>query len=425
MGAGRIWIVSEPFYPEETSTGYLLTKIAEGLAARFPVIALCGQPSYSGRGRRAPKRESYRGIEIVRSWSTTLNKDVLAFRALNLITISCSTFVRLLRGLQPADAVIVVTNPPLLPFLTALACKMKRARCVLLIHDVYPESFVAAGLFSRESVVTRMTDSLTKGLYGHVDRVIVLGRDMQRLVLRKLNGNATPVMIIPNWADTDEVVPSARRKNRLLAELGLGNDKFVVQYAGNMGRTHGVELLLEAAVLLAGEPEYHFLFIGSGAKKGWLEEQVSRHELRNVTVLPNRPRSDQGNFLNACDVAIVSFLSGMTGVSVPSRMYNIMAAGKPIVAVCDPDSELALVVREQEIGWVVPPGNAAAIAVAVRDARSDSNRLRLMGERARDVAATRYPLSRAIESYGALVDELGGIGVRDARIGAVAVAVQR
>jgi glycosyltransferase involved in cell wall biosynthesis len=189
----------------------------------------------------------------------------------------------------------------------------------------------------------------------------------------------------------------------LLAELGLGTNRFVVQYAGNMGRTHGIEVLLDAAVLLKEEAEYQFLFIGSGAKKSWLEEQVARHDLRNVTILPNRPRSDQNNFLNACDVAIISFLSGMAGVSVPSRMYNVMAAGKPIIAVCDSESELALVVREEDIGWVVPPGDAQAIAGVIRAAHSDRRRLTEMGERARVAAVTKYPLSRAVESYSELL----------------------
>ena len=244
---------------------------------------------------------------------------------------------------------------------------------------------------------------MTRKLYRAVERVIVLGRDMERLVMKKLGSGPSRIVVIPNWADADEITPSARDTNPLLEELGLGPDRFVIQYAGNMGRTHGIESLLEAAVLLKEETEYHFLFIGSGAKKSWLEEQVTQHGLRNVTILPNRPRSDQEVFLNACDVAVISFLSGMAGVSVPSRMYNVMAAGKPIIAVCDDDSELALVVREEDIGWVIAPGDARATADAVRAARSDRQRLSEMGERARAAAVTKYPLSRAVESYSRLL----------------------
>lgn len=403
MTSQRVWVVSELFYPEETSTGYLLTKIAEGLAPEFDVLVLCGQPGYSGRGTRAPRVESYRGMTIFRSWSTTLDKNVLPFRIVNLITISSSIFVGLLRRLRRDDEVIVVTNPPLLPFFTEFACWLRGASCLLLIHDVYPESFVAAGLFSQDSVMTKLAEWLTRKLYRAVERVIVLGRDMERLVLKKLGSGASRIVVIPNWADADEITPSARDNNPLLDELGLGDDRFVIQYAGNMGRTHGIEALLDAAVLLKEETGYQFLFIGSGAKKSWLEEQVAHHELRNVVILPNRPRSDQAIFLNACDVAIISFLTGMAGVSVPSRMYNVMAAGKPIIAVCDDDSEPALVVREENIGWVVAPGDAPAIADVVRAARSDRQRLTEMGARARAAAVAKYPLSRAVESYSALL----------------------
>jgi glycosyltransferase involved in cell wall biosynthesis len=145
------------------------------------------------------------------------------------------------------------------------------------------------------------------------------------------------------------------------------------------------------------------LFIGSGAKRSWLEQTVRKNNLANVTILPNRPRSDQPNFLNACDIAVVSLVPGMTGVSVPSRMYNIMAAGKPIIAVTDDDSELALVVQEEHIGWVAPPGQPDRIVGAIVEARACPQRLTEMGARARLAVETRYSPEKAIKAYQALV----------------------
>jgi glycosyltransferase involved in cell wall biosynthesis len=237
--------------------------------------------------------------------------------------------------------------------------------------------------------------------------MIVLGRDMERLVMRKLGRVHPPVVIIPNWADMEQVTVGERHDNVLLNELGLTH-KFVIQYAGNMGRTHGLEGLLESARKLSYKPEIHFLFIGWGAKKHWLEETTQKEGLQNVTILANRPRDDQNNFLNACDVAIISFVPGMAGVSVPSRMYNIMAAGKPIIAVADSDSELAMVIQEEQLGWVVPPDQPDRIIETILEAWASPDRVQ-MGLRARQAAETKYSLQHVIQAYSELIHSLDNV----------------
>jgi glycosyltransferase involved in cell wall biosynthesis len=201
------------------------------------------------------------------------------------------------------------------------------------------------------------------------------------------------------------VVPLRKEDTRLIRDLGLAK-KFVVQYSGNIGRTHGLESLIDAALLLRDQPDIHFLFIGSGAKKPWLEKTVNELGLVSVTVLPLQPRDELCQSLNACDVAVISFVPGMAGVSVPSRMYNILAAGKPIIAVADEESELALVVREEGIGWVVPPNQPAKIREAALQARNDPETLRHMGRKARAVAEQKYSKSAVMEAYRALMQQV-------------------
>jgi glycosyltransferase involved in cell wall biosynthesis len=143
----------------------------------------------------------------------------------------------------------------------------------------------------------------------------------------------------------------------------------------------------------------HFLFIGSGGRKPWLESVVRQERLTNVTVLAPRPRTDQRLFLNACDVAITAFVPGMFGAGVPSRLYNILASGRPIVAAVDPQSELALVVREEQVGWTVAPGDVAGFVAAVLEARADRGRLAAMGARGRAAAAGRYSYEAVMRGY--------------------------
>jgi len=398
-------MISELYYPEETSTGHVLTKLAEGLADRYSVHALCSQPTYSSRGTRAPARETRNGVAIERVWGLTLNKDVLWQRLLNASTISTSIFMRALTRLERGDVVLVVTTPPLLPIVTVAACKIRGASCVLIVHDVYPDVLIAAGMARSDAWGVRLLRALTRWLYRTVDRVVVLGRDMETVVARKLGSDqAGKIAVIPNWGDVDVVRPAPKRSSPMAQKLDLSS-RFVVQYAGNMGRTHGMEDVMEAARRLRSE-NVHWMVLGSGAKRPWVEAYVVREGLRNVTVDGIRSREDQQDFLNACDVSIISFTPGMAGVSVPSRMYNSMAAGKPIIAVADADSELARVVTEERIGVVVPPGHIDELIATIQQMRADPAGLEEMGTRARAAVMAKYTLSHAISTYARLIGSL-------------------
>lgn len=397
-----ITIVTELYYPEETSTGYILTKIAEGLASNNTVTVLCSQPTYSALGKKAPKYERRHQVDIVRCASSSLNKNQLIFKLINVIVISISIFLKMLFHVTPKQQVLVVTNPPLLPYLAAFACWLKGARCILLVHDVYPEVLIAAGLFSANKLPSKIGKYLSNRLYKHFELIVVLGRDMRDLILEKIaEGQSEKVVIIPNWSDIEQITPAEKEGNELLCQLNL-NNRFVIQYAGNMGRTHGLEVIISVAEKLIANKEIHFLFIGSGAKRVWLEQKLTGNTNLNISLLPSKPRSESQIFLNACDVAIISFMAGMSGISVPSRMYNILAAGKPIIAIADPSSELALVIEEEHIGWVVPPNNEKMLEEVILYAQANPSELKAMGVRARIAAESKYTLAKIIDLYQAL-----------------------
>ncbi|MBV9209067.1 MAG: glycosyltransferase family 4 protein [Acidobacteria bacterium] len=394
----RVWLVSELYYPEETSTGYYITKIAEGLADRFEMHVLCGQPTYSARGLRAPRKELHKGVQIERCAGTTLDKNVLLFRLVNIITLSLSTFFRAIFKFKRGDQVMVVTTPPSLPFIVAAASRLRGAKYLLLIHDNYPEILIAAQKAKENSALVRVMNWANRRLYKRASRIIVVGRDMKRLVAAKMNGDAARILTIPNWAELERVDPAPRESNALLAELGL-KDKFVLLYAGNMGYPNDLESITWCAEKLLEQERFHFLFIGSGVKKRWLEGVVKKNGLRNVTILPPRPREDQTNFLNACDIAVISFVDKMLGVSMPSRTYNTLAAGKPMIGIADPRSELATVIEEEKVGWVVSPGEAEKLLEAIQAAESQPQLLHEMGLRARAAAESKYSLDKAVKDY--------------------------
>lgn len=394
----RLWLICELYYPEVNATGHYVTQIGSGLADAYDVRAICAQPNYLSRGIRAPKQDSYQGVSIQRVWSTTLNKDFLPFRLLNMLTIGISMFIRSVASFGRGDRVLVVTAPPSLPYTTALAALLKGASYTVILHDLYPDILVTLGRVKPNSLLARLIEYFNRWLYKHAARLIVVGRDMQQKIALKTQGLETPISYIPNWSDLDAVSPTSRSSNELLRSLGI-SDKFVLMYAGNIGHPTDIETIVDAAEVLSDEPQVHLVFVGSGAKKPWLDREITRRGLKNISVLGQRPREEQNIFLNACDVAIVSLVPGMLGTAMPSRTYNILAAGKPLIALADEGSELALVISEESVGWCIRPADPGKLVASIREAMSDKARLLEMGIRAREAALSKYSPSLAIERY--------------------------
>lgn len=393
-----LWIVTELYYPEETSTGYYLTKIAEGLSGDFNVKVLCGQPNYSARGLRAPKQEVHKNVEIFRAVGTTFDKNVILFRLVNMLTLSLSILFKAILKFQKGDRVLVVTTPPSLPFITAIASLLKSSQYILLIHDNYPEILVAANKTKEDSMFVRSLHFLNRWLYKYAAKIIVVGRDMKILVENKTKGLDIPIEIIPNWAELENVAPADRAQNPLLKELNLEN-KFVFLYAGNMGYPNDLESIIECAENLLEKSEFHFIFLGAGVKKKWLEKQIRERCLTNVTLLDPKPRSEQNIFLNACDISFVSLVSKMWGVSMPSRTYNVLAAGKPILALTEKGSELYQVVHDDKLGWTVSPDRPEELALLIQNVFQEKHLIENIGKSAREVAINEYSLERAIDRY--------------------------
>ena len=397
----RLWLICELYYPEVNATGHYITQIGTGLADEFDVNVICGQPNYLSKGVRAPSRDAYQGVNIFRVWSTTLNKNILAFRLINMITIGSSMFLKCLLLFKRGDRVLVVTAPPSLPYTTALAALAKGASYIVLLHDLYPDILVAVGKAKAGSLLYNSIERLNRWLYKHANRLVVVGRDMHARVSNKAKGLDVPIVTIPNWSDLDAIVPSDKDSNELLRKLGL-TDKFVLMYAGNIGHPTDIETIVEAADRLRDDNSIHFVFVGSGAKSTWLEREVRERGLANISVLGQLPRDEQNTFLNACDVGLVSLIPGMIGTAMPSRTYNILAAGKPIVALTETGSELAQVIDEESVGWHTPPGDADALIELIRAATSSPNSLEEMGHRARHAAETKYSPAVAVAAYGEL-----------------------
>lgn len=294
----------------------------------------------------------------------------------------------------------MVSNPPLLPYAMVVAARLRGAHCVLLVYDVYPDALVASGVL-KPGLALRVLQAASRWMHSSANRLIVLGRDMKVLVGTRTR-SPERIVIVPNWADLDLIHPL--RREAMLQGLGLEN-RFVIQYSGNMGRTHALGLLVEAAEQLSGT-SIHFLLIGSGVKRRQLEGAVRQRGLRNVSIMDPQPREVLATSLAGCDLAIIPFVPGMWGISVPSRMYNIFAAGRPVVAVAERDTELALLVTEHGMGWVSPPGDVGALVSLLTELERSRKRVRQAGAAARRFAVTQCAPERSLTTIHEIVKSL-------------------
>lgn len=401
----NVWLMTDVYYPEQTSTGFILTQIAEALTKNFLVKVITGPATNLFKSVRKQRNEKHNGVEIFRCWGTSFNRTRLLYRLLNMLTRSISIFLNGMIRCKHGDIILVVTNPPLLPLAVFLISIVKKISFVLLIHDVYPEVVVATGLCKEDASIIKLGQYINGMVYRHASRIITLGRDMTEAIKHKVRCDAAKIFTIPNWAETDIVYPQEKEGNTLLSDLNV-TVPFVVLYAGNLGYPNGVEYLAEACRQLNDDNQIHFIFVGDGVKAQWFRDYIQQHQLLNVSFVRSMPRSEQVVFLNSCDVSLVALVPGMLGLAVPSRLYNYMAAGKPIIGMVDHQSEVAKVIEEEKIGWVVPPGDVKALVATIKSASRAGTELREMGARANKVSSSKYSFSIIAGQYIKLFRDL-------------------
>lgn len=345
MKKQKIWIVSEVFYPDETSTAYIMTSIAENLGKFADVHVLCGPDGY---GSITNQTKNLQNVTIHRLNLFNFNKNNIFLRLLRVILLSFGMFFFGLFKIQKEDKLILVTNPafsiPLFSFLK----KLKGFSYYILVHDVFPENLIPARIIKSKSIfLYKCLKYLFNSSYKKADKLLVLGRDMETIMREKTSSSAN-ITIIENWADLKNINPLSFQNNELITLHKL-QDKIVFLFAGNLGRVQGLEYLLEIISTIKNDL-IHFLFIGEGALLSELKSTSNKNELRNVSFLGTFPRTEQSKFLNASHFGVVTLEEEVVGLGVPSKSYNIMAAGKPIFFIGNQNSEIALMLKQYSCG---------------------------------------------------------------------------
>jgi colanic acid biosynthesis glycosyl transferase WcaI len=396
-----VTVVVEHFHPQQTGTPYLLTQLCQtwgrlGVPVRV-ITTVAGPPLEDCDVIRVPTRDSGARADLVRR-----GVEMLA-RAIRLVGAAR-------RHVRRRDCLVAVAGPSIVPWLLATFARDRAARLAIVVHDVYPEAAIAAGAMSGSGLLARVWRMLTRRALRAADAIVAIGDDMATLLRRSHPGIASRLHVIPHWAEPEVIRPQERDQTRAYAELA-GRPRFVVQCAGNLGRTHGVQALLDAEARLRSRftpTELCFQFIGDGGSRNRVI-LASREPASLVQYLGTRPRSEQADFLSSGDLSVIAYLPSMVGTSVPSRLPGILCAGRAILAIADRSSDLARLVERERIGWVVSPADADALVAAIAEAQANPQRCREMGARARQVAMGLPNLNATAQRYLAVFDPGDGI----------------
>ena len=394
----KVCFFNRSYWPDTGATGQLLTELAEDLVALhgMEVTVVAGYPVGAAT---LPSRDVRHGVRIIRAAGTTLAPRRFAGRALNYVSYFVSALWIALR-LPRQDVAVALTDPPII----GLAAWAARARhgFVFFCQDIFPE---VAGLLEdfRSPMVNAALERLNRFLVRRAARVVALGDTMAARLIEGKGADPAKVTVIHNWADTSAIVPSDRH-NAFAAAHGL-DDRLVVLHAGNMGMGQNLDVVIDAADRLRNRPDILLLFIGDGNRRVALEAAVAARGLANVRFLPFQPRDQLRWTYASADVCLVSLKPGLAGYIVPSKLYPILAAGRPFIAAVEPSSEVAAITTTHGCGRLAVPGDADDLAAQVVALADDPAARAVMGARAREAAAL-FARDRQVGAHARLLHDV-------------------
>jgi colanic acid biosynthesis glycosyl transferase WcaI len=388
--SGKILIVTQHYPPDTSTTAAIMADIAKHLAADHAVLVLSGAPGNS---------QAACNPTVIQIKNRIPAKAALIRRAGAELLFAIRALLILVREAQHGDVVLTVTAPFMLPYAVTAAAGLKGARSALIVHDLFPDVLVMAGLLKPGSLSAKLMRAVNTLMFGALNALITIGRDTERLLLRYRGLSREKIHFIPNWATLSPAVRPIDANNPYRPRAA----SFVVGLSGNLGFTHDPVVVFEAARRLRNEPEIHFLLSGWGVGFQRLRQLQSDATLPNVTLIDRVAGEDLESLLAAANVWLIPYRKNVAGASVPSRFYNLLAVGRPVILISEPNSEVALTVTEHEVGWVVTPERPDELANAIRAASVLVDGP--MAERAATVARN-FNLERAMKQYGQLMDEL-------------------
>ena len=418
----RLYFINRYFYPDHSATSQLLSDLVFALAERgHSITVVTSRLSYDDPTARLTRRETVRGVDVVRLATTGFGRAGLVGRAADYVTFGLAAAWLLLWRLRRGDIVVTKTDPPLLSLVTSPIARLRGARAVNWLQDVFPEVATALGMARGRlsGAALAILHRLRNRALRKASLNIAIG-DRMAMEVRRLGVAPGKVRVIPNWSDGRSIRPISAQHNHLRTEWGL-QGKFVVGYSGNLGRAHDIATILDAigmnaregmvslvaastttdanGISAARDAQVSWLFVGGGAQLQKLKAETDRRSGCEVMFQPYQPREVLSESLSVPDVHLITLRPALEGLIVPSKYYGIAAAGRPAIFIGDPDGEIARILKESDTGIAVAEGDGPALIRAVRDLASNPERCEAMGRRARGLFEAKYDFAFAVEAW--------------------------
>jgi glycosyltransferase involved in cell wall biosynthesis len=400
MGAPvRVCYFNRSYWPDTGATGQLLTELAEDLVSihGMQVTVVAGYPPTSAGTMAAS--EVRNGVRVIRARGTRLSQRSFAGRATNYVTYFLSALWIALR-LSKQDVTVALTDPPIIG-LAALAARPRRGM-VFYCQDIFPQ---VAGLLEdfKSDFINDSLERLNRFLVRRASRIVSLGDTMSSRLVEGKRADPAKITVIQNWADTSAIVPSDKA-NEFSRAHGL-DQQFVVLHAGNIGLSQNLDVVLDAAEILKPRTDIVIVFIGDGNRREVLESAARTRGLDNVRFIPFQPRASLRWTYATSDVCLVSLKPGLAGYIVPSKLYPILAAGRPYIAAVEPLTEVAALTAQHGCGVMVTPGDAAALAASIVRLADNRSERESMGRRAR-AASELFARDRQVAAHAKVLLQL-------------------
>jgi glycosyltransferase involved in cell wall biosynthesis len=392
----RLLVINQYYIPDVASTGRYAAEICKGLVKRgFEVHVVTGQPSYTTSSPEAPPFEILDGVHIHRvSLGGARGRERVRTRVKGYLRFLWGAWWKakeLVNSIHP-DTVLTFHNPPFVATIGAYLASRYGLRFVYAPYDIHPDALTIGG-WNIPRAAVRIWDLINHWVFKQTDKVIVLARGAKQTLLDK-GIPSEKVHVIPLWA-IPELQPMSP-DSRIHQELGINGNELLLLYAGNMGIMHPIEPILEAATLLRESP-VHFLFVGGGVKKQYLVSKIEKENLSQVYFLPYQPETRFVQLLAASDACFVAFKPGMERITVPSRAYTFLSAGKPLITIMSPEADIARLVNEKGCGWNVTAGQE--LANLVRQLLNNPQEFLYRGQKAREIYEEQFRRERIVDEY--------------------------
>jgi len=408
----RVFFLNRYFFPDHSATSQILSQLAFHLAASgHNIHVITSQQIYDNPEARLPAQEIQRGVTIHRIAGTHFGRSRLLSRGIDYLSFYWAAWRLLIAMVDRDDTLVTMTDPPLLSILGMSVSRRKGVRLVNWLQDIYPEVATELGVPLIKGPLNRLLSHVRNSSLHAADTNIVVGECMAEKV-SKLGVPANRICIVPNWSDDEQITPIDARTNYLRTQWKL-QDKFVIGYSGNLGRAHEFDTVLAASERFKNDSRIVFLFIGGGHRSTDLARRVKTRGLSDrFLFLPYQDNDALKYSLSVPDVHWVSLRPELEGLIVPSKVYGIAAAGRPIIAITAKNGEIARLVETYRCGIVIEPGNSDELVKAISHLSSDIEGTAAMGRQARAMLEAQFTRRRAFQRWDAVIDQINSLADR-------------